>query len=273
VEVSYNIFLWVADSPFSVKCYASLMSMFQPLHSGLNAYTVRFDPRLLDDIRTLYYLHIAPFLSLPENQPVLAGGKVHRRPIGKDYYLFSYNTLPLLWVSAHNEHVFALHRRFFDALGIQDAVKKRVDYEREIVMYAGFFIIGNRWPRPFWHTDFREQSQAYTLMTPLVELAPGHGQLLYEYEQTEHIYTYQVGEAIVFGDGVLHTTQPYAPHQTLRVMLSMTFGTDKWQYWPHLKHAVQAQSKYYVLPCGHVSGSCWCRFKAFPHEFKALLQR
>lgn len=249
------------------------MFKLQPLHPGLNAYTVRFDPQLLDDIRTLYYLHIAPFLSLPENQNVLAGGKIHRLPIGKEYYLFSYNTLPLLWVSANQEHIFALHRRFFEALELGAEAKKLVDYDQDIVMYAGFFIIGNRWPRPFWHTDFRPHSQAYTLMTPLVELDPHHGQLLYEYEQVERTYTYQVGEAIVFGDGVLHTTQPYPPNDTIRVMLSMTFGTDKWAYWPHLKHAVQAQSKYYVLPCGHVGGSCWCRFKALPHEIKALFQR
>ncbi|MFV9614569.1 MAG: hypothetical protein ACNYZG_01365, partial [Gammaproteobacteria bacterium] len=59
-------------------------------------------------------------------------------------------------------------------------------------------------------------------------------------------------------EGFEHATEPYAETDTLRVMLSFTFGTDKSEYWNTLKETIGNQSNYMILPCGHEKGSCQC---------------
>jgi hypothetical protein len=71
-------------------------------------------------------------------------------------------------------------------------------------------------------------------------------------------YRYKVGEAIIAGDRVPHSTEPYATSRRLRVLVSLTFGTDKLEYWPILEKTVGAQSRFLVLPCGHERGACRC---------------
>ena len=67
-----------------------------------------------------------------------------------------------------------------------------------------------------------------------------------------------INEAIVFGDGFEHATEPYPESDNLRVMLSLTFGTDKSEYWNTLKQTIDHQSNYMILPCGHEKGTCQC---------------
>ena len=99
---------------------------------------------------------------------------------------------------------------------------------------------------------------------------PGHGHLLYEVDewQVAH-YRYRPGQAIVLGERFLHTTEPYAKNEHLRVLVSMTFGTDKLEYWKKLENSLKAQSRYYLLPCGHVTGTCKCLVK---HRYRKLLR-
>jgi hypothetical protein len=47
-----------------------------------------------------------------------------------------------------------------------------------------------------------------------------------------------MNEAIVFGDGFEHATEPYPESESLRVMLSFTFGTDKAEHWNILKETI-----------------------------------
>ena len=67
-----------------------------------------------------------------------------------------------------------------------------------------------------------------------------------------------MNEAIVFGDGFEHATEPYPESESLRVMLSFTFGTDKVEHWNILKETIDCQSNYMILPCGHEKGTCQC---------------
>ena len=228
----------------------------------LNAFTLRFDEGLLDDIRASYRQDILPFITGPANERFLEGGQEFREPIagsGGRYFVVSYGNNPLLWVSCNTAETHAIYRRFFDQLAIEEAVSRFVDHDRHLVMYCGFLVIGDRAPNPKWHLDYAPGANAYTLITPLFELESGHGHLLYRTSGNEiATYRYALGDAIVFGDHFFHSTQPYDRSGRARVLVSMTFGTDKLKYWPVLEQTVGDQSNYIVLPCGHAAGSCRC---------------
>jgi hypothetical protein len=144
-------------------------------------------------------------------------------------------------------------------LNIDETVKKLVDCDDNIVLYSGFFVVGNHSAKEFWHMDYADGANAYTLITPLFELNYDHGNLLYKNsgEKTQ-TYTYKSGEAIILGENFLHTTEPYPKNNQTRVLLSLTFGTDKLHYWGQLKQTIEGQSEYFILPCGHQFGTCEC---------------
>lgn len=129
-------------------------------------------------------------------------------------------------------------------------------------MYCGFLVIGDRAPETMWHYDFRTGAQAFTLITPLFELLPEHGHLLYRLaDKQARKYTYRLGEAILLGEKFSHTTEPYGEEDVsgpLRVLVSLTFGSDKWENWEQLKPNIESQSHYFAQPCGHISGRCKC---------------
>lgn len=230
------------------------------LHPELDAYTFRFEEALLDEIRESYRRRLAPLLESPQNQYLFEGGRTHRVRVGKSapYFALSFESYPLLWLSNNDAETYALFRRFFDSLGIEEEVRKLVDYREKIIMYCGFLVIGDRAPASQWHCDYTPDANAFTLITPLFELEPGHGHLLYKLGNETQRYQYTLGEAIFFGEKTAHTTEPYEPSEKKRILLSMTFGTDKIEYWPQLKETLDTQAEYFVLPCGHVYGTCKC---------------
>lgn len=230
------------------------------LHPELDAYTFRFEEALLDEIRESYRRELAPLLENPRNQYLFEGGRCHRARIGKSasYFALSFESYPLLWLSNNDAETYAVFRRFFDSLGIESEVRKLVDYRQRIVLYCGFLVIGDRAPAPQWHCDYAPEANAFTLITPLFELDPGHGHLLYKLGNETQRYQYKPGEAIFFGHKTSHTTEPYQPSAKKRILVSMTFGTDKLEYWPQLRETLDTQAPYFVLPCGHVYGSCRC---------------
>ncbi len=62
-------------------------------------------------------------------------------------------------------------------------------------------------------------------------------------------YRYEQNEALILGDGFLHSTEPYEGDGSLRVLVSLTFGTDKLAHWGQLKQTIGAQSEFLMLPC------------------------
>lgn len=240
------------------------LERLQRLGPDLNAFTFRFDEALLRDIRDSYARELMPMLQDPARRALFEGGRLWRGSVGPQYYLVSYDLAPLLWFSADTPETYVTYQRCFDAMGIAQDIKQLVDYDAQIVMYCGFLVVGDRAPEPLWHYDYRPGANAYTLITPLFELDPAHGHLLYDLSDGSlGRYVYRPGEAIVFGEGFLHSTETYASPGTIRVLLSMTFGTDKLEYWPVLKKAVTAQSNFYRLPCGHAVNTCTCLARAF----------
>lgn len=249
------------------------MSRLQPL-PGLNAFRLDFDPELLAPIQTSYSRELAPFFADPAHRYLLAGGKYHQLPVGAGhYYLVSYDTDPLLWLSNHNAATFALFEDFFKALQIGDELRHSLDCARQVALYCGFLVVGDRCDEALWHYDYRPGALAYTLLTPLFELAPGHGHLLYHDAQGQsRRHAYRLGEALLVGAGFMHCTEPYPECARIRVLLSLTFGSDRWPHWPLIRENVQEQSTYYRQPCGHAQGSCRCHARyLLGRKIKAFL--
>ena len=152
-----------------------------------------------------------------------------------------------------------MFKKCFEALDIKEYVKSLVDYREDIRLYSGFLVVGNRAEGDFWHMDYSPGANAYTLITPLFEPDPGHGNLLYKDPNDDtKTHIYKLGEGIFVGDHFLHATEPYRQTATTRVLLSMTFGTDKFDHWEALKQTIAGQSDFMVLPCGHQMGMCQC---------------
>jgi hypothetical protein len=169
---------------------------------------------------------------------------------------------PLLWISANNRATYDEFSKFFNALDIVDDAKLLVDANQSIVMYGAFFVVGNSAPHELFHVDYFPDSHAYTLLTPLYPLTKEHGNLLYRVNPTADaavdVYKYKMGEAIIFGEQFEHSTQTYPKQSQYRILVSLTFGTDKLDYWGELKKTVGTQSTFMILPCGHQLGTCNC---------------
>ena len=175
------------------------------------------------------------------------------------FHVTSYGSAPLLWISNNNTHTYNMFKSFMDELDIMDEVKSLVDFNDKIEVYCGFFVVGKGMDRQTWHKDYMDGANAYTFITPLFELDDAHGNLMYKDESSNiKTYQYKMNEAVIFGDGFEHATEPYAKTDSLRVMLSFTFGTDKIEYWDTLKQTIGEQSNYMILPCGHQKGTCEC---------------
>jgi len=234
----------------------SPLTKLSPEH---NAYRFTFDTQLLAPLQQLYRSHIAQ--PLEKNAQVLAGGKdvraILNSPVGR-FFVMSYKTAPLLWVSNDDKTTYQYFSTFLDALDLGADIKRLVNHRKEVVMYSGFFVVGNHLDEPLWHVDYFETANAYTFLTPLFELDPSHGGLLYTDTQ-KHVYRYKykLGEGVIIGDGFLHTTEPYPPSGQ-RVLLSLTVGTDKSEHWPVLERTIGTQSRFMYLPCGHQAGTCSC---------------
>ena len=244
-----------------------MSSSLKLLHPELDARTFQFEEALLDEIRESYLNRLSPLFEDPENQYLFQGGRSHRVKVGESapYFALSYESYPLLWVSNNDAQTYALFRRFFDAIGIESEIRGLVDHQEKIVMYCGFLVVGDRAPAAQWHCDYAPDANAFTLITPLFDLEPEHGHLLYKLGGQTERYQYKLGEAIFFGEKTPHTTEPYEPSVKKRILVSMTFGTDKLEYWPQLRETLDSQAQYFVLPCGHVYGSCEC-LKTSPLE-------
>lgn len=238
------------------------MKHLQQISPGLNAYKVSFDPSLLNDLRSMFDEYLKERLNREGYVYLFSGMEQINIQMKLDelqFHITSYGTAPLLWVSNNNAHTYNIFKSFMDGLDIMDDIKELVDYEDKIVVYCGFFVVGKGMDRETWHKDFSDGANAYTLITPLFELEELHGNLMYKDDSSNiKVHEYKVNEAVVFGDGFEHATQPYPQTDNLRVMLSFTFGTDKVKYWDVLKETIEQQSNYMILPCGHEKGTCQC---------------
>jgi hypothetical protein len=238
------------------------MKKLTRIGDGSNAFKFSFAGELLTEIRESYSRELHPVLSNPQNRHLFEGGRVVRQPFGAasgNYFIWSFLDYPLLWISGNNPETYAIFRRFFDSLDIDDDIKELVDYDEKIVVYCGSLVIGDHSSEHSFHVDYQPGANAYSLLTPLFDLDPGHGDLLYrEGDDTIKAYTYEVGEGLLLGDTFYHCTEPYRSTGHLRVLITITLGTDKMEHWDVLKQTIATQSDFLIQPCGHRIGSCNC---------------
>lgn len=245
------------------------MGQLTNIEKGSNAYTCKFPPALLNEIRESFFVSLEPILSARENESWFEGGQILHQPVGdkNDYYLVSFADYPLLWFSCDSDKTYAIYRRFLDAIEIEADIKDLIDFEQNLVLYSGFLVIGDRSPAPKWHVDYFPNANAYTLLTPLFDFESDHGNLLYkDVDDAEKLYAYELGEAIILGERFQHSTEPYSRSNKRRVLVSMTFGTDKLEHWDVIAGTIASQSRYQMLPCGHVRGSCMCLVTRFAQK-------
>ena len=218
-----------------------------------NAFAFDFDPSLLDRLAWMYDSVVAPKL---DGQVLRAGSALILQGNHLRFQVVPYHSLA--WVSAAD---LATHREFekvFDGLGLAEAVKPLVDWHERIVMYNGFYVVSNGVAEPNWHVDYFGGAHAYTLLTPLYDLDPHHGHLLFLSPEQEMMrFCYRRGAGAVVGEGFVHATEPH-PSGKPRVLVSMTFGTDRMEHWPVLQKTVGNQGPFVVMPCGHQRGTCMC---------------
>ncbi len=238
------------------------MKRIEQLAPSLNAYRVAFEGDLLNEIRQLFISALSNGLSTPQSAFLFNGDAHLNFEINSQDYRFnlkSYGKTPLLWVSCNDMNTYQIFRRFADSLQIQDDIKKLVDFDKDLVMYCGFFVIGNRLYEENWHVDYLDGANAYTFITPLFEPDHSHGNLIYkDAKGRNQKYHYKLNEGVIFGDKFQHSTECYKESQNLRVLVSFTIGTDKPEYWPTLRTTIGTQSKFMLLPCGHERGTCQC---------------
>ncbi len=229
---------------------------------ALNAYKFTFDDNLLDELRRLYFSALSHGLAAPQNASIFEGGAQISLSISVanyKFHLLSYGKTPLLWVSSGNRPAYDIFKRFADSLEIENDLKELVDCNQNLVMYSGFFVVGNRLPVENWHLDYDDGANAYTLITPLFELDRSHGHLLYkDTAGNVQTYRYKRHKAIVFGDRFPHGTECYSKSPIIRALVSFTIGTDKPEYWNVLRHTIGNQGNFMYLPCGHERGTCDC---------------
>ena len=228
--------------------------MIKRLAPDLNAFTCHFDPLILQNIYSSYATKVKKQLddSLPLNWHQ-GGTDIFKSLKGSegDYFVASYGTNPLMWVSCDSEPTYRLYEKFFGDLCIQDELKTLIDYDKSLRVYCGFLVVGRQADKPIWHVDYKAGAQAQTLITPLLPPDPKHGNLMYrDATGVCRTYHYRFGEAIFFGDGFLHSTQPYTATEENRVLLSLTFGSDKDDHWNCIEKTVGTQSRYLAYPDG-----------------------
>lgn len=247
-------------SEFCMTDLPLIRQNFRALGPDLNAFCLDFPTSFLSELQKVYREKLAPVLQAPEHQNWFEGVYYQSQEVANgDYYLLSYDTHPLLWLSNHNLKTYRIFERFFKALQLEAQMRAQIHFRKRLIMYSGFWVLGNRAEEQIWHYDYRPGAQAYTLITPLFDWHPAHGHLCYQDASgQEQIYAYRKNQAIVFGEGFYHCTQPYPPSSELRVLVSFTFGTDLWDRWEILKQNIAEQSYFYVQPCGHPVDTCAC---------------
>ena len=155
------------------------------------------------------------------------------------------------WRSANSFRSYGVFRACFERLGLSRIVSPFVEYERRIILYSGFFVTRSKCDGHDFHVDWVEETQnnAFTFLTPLIHPRGAPGLLLRDVCGEVRSYEYAPGRGIVLGAGIEHSTDMGAS-DTPSVLLSLTFGTDKMEYWDAISRTVLGQGNLIRLPNG-----------------------
>ncbi|UUR06775.1 hypothetical protein [Sphingomonas glaciei] len=145
------------------------------------------------------------------------------------------------WISAAEEASFARFQAAFDALEVARHVTDYVAVDHAIRLYQGFVVARSHCREPDFHVDWDATgNQAFTLVTPIGTPKPGFGLLYKTLTGETRSYDYREGEAVIFGDQFLHSTQPGCSDAPT-ALLSFTFGTDRMEDWRAIRRTAGFQ--------------------------------
>jgi hypothetical protein len=154
------------------------------------------------------------------------------------------------WISAANQEAFDTFQSAFDRLDIAGHFRPHLDIEHEVRLYAGFLVVRSQCEEPHFHVDWMNaNNEALTLLTPVSSNAAEFGLLYHKFNGGIGEYDYRRGEAIVFGDGFVHSTKPGRSDEPV-VLLCFEFGTDKMEHWPKIYSTVGYQLTHICQPDG-----------------------
>ena len=116
----------------------------------------------------------------------------------------------------------------------------------------GVLVIRSECTAPNYHVDWLSESgtNAFTLITPVIQPSDGVNLLFKDNEGLEREYEYEVGKCIAFSSNFQHSTA-VGTSSSPSVLLSMTFGTDRMVYWDAISKTAAAQGQMYRLPNGY----------------------
>jgi hypothetical protein len=154
------------------------------------------------------------------------------------------------WISAAGQVGFARFEAAFLALDVARHVRDYVAVDCDISLYQGFVVRRSECREAHFHVDWVDTgNQAFTLLTPIGLIEPGFGLAYKTLKGETRSYDYRPGEAVIFGDKFLHSTQPgKAPRET--ALLCFNFGTDRMEDWPAIAKTAAAQGGMVRRPDG-----------------------
>ena len=171
----------------------------------------------------------------------------------------------LVWLSAANAQQFDLFEQAFEALGVADHVRDRLDLAERPHLYSGFLLRRSRCELPDFHTDWRQcDGQAFTFITAVSDARDGFGLLYRDADGRIASYDYRPDQGIMFGDDFSHSTRPGVSEQPV-TLLCFEFGSDKMRYWKQIYSCIAGQSVLVKRPDGKLMPSLpppWSRWRS-----------
>lgn len=175
-----------------------------------------------------------------------------------------YNERPLhwrsdiCWLSHADEEAYHWFERIYDRLGVAALVAPFVPHDREIRLFAGFFVTRSQCDALDMHCDWlTEKSEAFTLMAPLTANASDMGMTYDSVLGSKRDLTYRLGKGLVFGPKFNHSTA-VGQLDERAVFLCLNFGTDRMDNWQQISRTTATQCDLLRQPDGSfISHAQW----------------
>lgn len=154
------------------------------------------------------------------------------------------------WISAADERCYALFEDLFDRMGLAEKLAPRLNCDREVRLYSGFFVTRSHCTETDFHVDWLDgDNRGFTFLGAVSNNA---GEIPMNYltvRKEVREYRYPPGKGVVFGDRFLHSTGP-GQTKLPTVLLCFNFGTDRMEDWGPLERTCASQSRLYRRPDG-----------------------
>ncbi|MBF9151772.1 hypothetical protein [Novosphingobium jiangmenense] len=156
----------------------------------------------------------------------------------------------ICWLSHADEESFAWFDGLYARLGLAELVAPFVPHDREVRLYAGFFVTRSRCDALDMHYDWTlESNEAFTLMAPLTANGGDLGMTYDTVMGERRDLAYRRGKGLVFGPSFLHSTAVGALDERA-VFLCLNFGTDRMDNWARIGATTARQCELLRQPDG-----------------------